>query len=540
MLSTILLLTLAVRVGALDAVAIQSFDRSHPFLSGYRPVDLKPRPERILQTEECPVCARLGTRFLPLVIPDLNINDFTCQDANEGYKEVITSNRLELLSHDVIAPCAAYQDTYEELCCEVSGVVPHYQCEKNVKTYLFEPPSSYDTSIIPRAIGPAHLYVDTLLTYWAIGEISLAQSTVELVVEITLSWNDPQLAWDLTSDNCATSTLMRASLDKQLTDIWVPEFDLINREIGVQSFAETPATVYSDGTVVWNRSGQIKAFCSFVGLRRLPYDELGCQFLFGDLTNAKIYYNAVDLGNNHKGVRFADHSQTYSEYSVVHEKTTSTISSRGVEIDFYFKRGLRHYLYLIILPTILFVFLSFGHFFFDPASGERISFVLNVLLVVVAQNIITSELLPLCQESLWLNEFTTYSMFFVLAGVFEALLFYIALGKQPKKIEKDLSVDHSARPARNNAESPDHYSVTSVEAKSDYDSSSSVDAPKSKIGIQPAFFGQRGKELRIKVLKIMIWVDFLAKFVLPISYILFLIIMFATNKNLDDDANEIS
>ena len=92
-----------------------------------------------------------------------------------------------------------------------------------MKTDLFaSSSSSYDTAVVPRASRPALLSVDTLLTYYAIGGISLAESSVQLFFEITLSWKDPRLAWELTSDNCATSILARASLDTELTEIWVP------------------------------------------------------------------------------------------------------------------------------------------------------------------------------------------------------------------------------------------------------------------------------------------------------------------------------
>jgi len=535
MLSTLLLLSLAVRIGALDAVAIRSFDRSYPFSAGHAPVDLKSRSaqEDPTHTEECPVCARLGTSFLPLAIPYPGLNELTCQvlNSNEAYKETVRN--------EVIIPCAVHQDYFEEWCCEVSSV-PHYECETNVKTDLF---ASYNTAVVPRASRAAWLSVDTLLTYYAIGKINLAESSVELFVDITLSWKDPRLAWNLTSDNCATSILERASLDTELTKIWVPSMDLLNREEGVQSFADVPAKVYYDGTVVWKRSGKIQAFCSFVGLRGLPYDELGCQFLFGDDANQKVSYNLVDLGNKHKGLLFADYAQTYSEYSILEERSVSISSVTGFAMNFYFTRARRHYIYLIIVPTILFVIISFGQFFFDPASGERISFVLNILLVVVAQTIITSDLLPLSREKLWLNELTTWSMFFVLAGVFEALLYYIAIGKQPKKIEQNLIVEKSASPTQNNAESPDYDLVSCVEAKSDYDSFSTEEVPKGKIGIgptlQPAFLGRTGKKLREKFLKIMTLIDYVAKFVIPISFILYLIIMYATKKNWDDDANSV-
>lgn len=86
MMSTILLLSLAVRASVLDAVAIQSFDRSHPFSAGHAPVDLKPRSAREdpTHTKECPICARLGTSFFPLAIPVPGSYEITCQQLNSN------------------------------------------------------------------------------------------------------------------------------------------------------------------------------------------------------------------------------------------------------------------------------------------------------------------------------------------------------------------------------------------------------------------------------------------------------------------------
>jgi len=120
--SIILLLGLAVRVVALDAVAIQSFDRSFPFLPRHAPADLKLRPERVLvENEECPICARVGTSFLPLAIPSPDspyLNEVTClyYSSNEYYKGFISTQALN--------SCAAHQDYFEEVCCEVFGSAP--------------------------------------------------------------------------------------------------------------------------------------------------------------------------------------------------------------------------------------------------------------------------------------------------------------------------------------------------------------------------------------------------------------------------------
>ena len=71
--------------------------------------------------------------------------------------------------------------------------------------------------------------------------------------------------------------------------------DLQNRDIGVQSLPDSPAQVYSDGTVVWKRGGNFKAFCSFVGLGRMPFDTTGCQLIFSDTALSNIRYNLVDF-----------------------------------------------------------------------------------------------------------------------------------------------------------------------------------------------------------------------------------------------------
>ena len=75
---------------------------------------------------------------------------------------------------------------------------------------------------------------------------------------------------------------MKASENPETTEIWVPDFDLINKNVGVREFDEKHAFVNFDGTVTWIRSGVIEAFCSFQGMSKMPYDTLGCQMFFGN------------------------------------------------------------------------------------------------------------------------------------------------------------------------------------------------------------------------------------------------------------------
>lgn len=520
----IVILSLMMHVSAFNTFAIRSTQIPFPTLAGHATVDvngmMSPQPpERILQTDEiqCPVCGRLGVPLLPLAIPFPNeAPDYTCWIANSN--EFYETAYLE----EVILPkCALHQDIYEELCCNISEPLPLYQCEENVRSNFLN--SSYSPTIVPVVGRKDVVFVDTLVQVYAISEIDLTKSVADIFANIILTWNDPRLAWDVTTDNCATSTFMRASLDAETTDIWVPPLDLQNLNEGVQSFAAAPAQVYSDGTVVWSRGGKLSAFCSFVGLRRMPFDTLGCQFLFGGPIVQPIVYNLVDGGiEKARGVQFPAYNQTYSEYMIAKGRTTSSTYGYGFTFELFFNRARRHYTYLIIVPTILFVYISFGQFFYDSASGERVAFSINALLIVVAQSIVTSGLLPLCQEVIWLNYLTVSCQFFVLAGIFEALLLYCLIKKKPQK------EDSAALVTRNDA-------IPDVD---DPDPTKKIQRVQNTIGNTYCYHSVFTK-LRYRLLTIMLWVDFAAKFVLPISFTLFLIVMFARLEKWDDDPKEV-
>ena len=96
----------------------------------------------------------------------------------------------------------------------------------------------------------------------------------------------------------------------------MPSLDLRSRASSTQYLPNSLATVTSDGTVSWHRLGPLNAICSYVGLPRMSFDELGCRFYFGDNDiNTVVSYKLADLGNNlTKGF----------QYVAVKEKTDDT------------------------------------------------------------------------------------------------------------------------------------------------------------------------------------------------------------------------
>eukprot|EP00555_Chaetoceros_dichaeta_P012004 CAMPEP_0198256736 /NCGR_PEP_ID=MMETSP1447-20131203/6561_1 /TAXON_ID=420782 /ORGANISM="Chaetoceros dichaeta, Strain CCMP1751" /LENGTH=533 /DNA_ID=CAMNT_0043943437 /DNA_START=86 /DNA_END=1687 /DNA_ORIENTATION=- len=517
-----LLVSLLIHVGAVNNLATRSVVHSPPpplLVAGNAIVDINGMlSDRILQgiddVVDCPICGRMGLPLLPYVIPfPDDYPEFTCgmANSNEIFRNVIENQYL-------LPKCAMHQSSLEEVCCDIPqspDSLSLHECEENVLNELLEP--GYRKSITPRMGREPWVSVDTLVKVYATSEISITDSTVDMFVEINLTWKDPRLAWNFTVDNCATSTFVRASLDAEVTDIWVPSLDLLNRKEGVQTFAQAPAQIYSDGTVVWIRGGKISAFCTFVGLARMPFDTLGCQFLFGDTLPRSTVYNLVDVTDGPQGVIFPPYTRTYSEYVTAKDKTTSTSDGVVFGLQIYWNRSGRQYIDLVIWPTILFVYISFGQFFYSATSGERVAFSINALLIIVAQNIISSSLLPFCEEKIWLNSLTTTCQVFVLAGIFEALFLYSLVEKKQKK------------PFDDNGEGCATYGTLTA-------SESIVAAHRvGELMRIPKFARKAWKSLRKRLLRIMLLVDSTALFLFPTAFTLYLIVMFTTLDKWDDD-----
>jgi len=242
----------------------------------------------------------------------------------------------------------------------------------------------------------------------------------------------------------------------------------------------------------------------------MPFDTIGCRVAFSDPIIGDVKYDLVDFDNGHSGVEFPKFTQTYTEYTVVKEKTISLIVGGYFVVYFYFERASRQIVYLVILPTIVFVCLSFGQFFFPSDGGGRVNYCVSMLLIVVAQGIVTSEILPRSKERIWLNWFIISSQFFVIAGTCGSLIFYCLITAKRSAMKRKGSPESSAG------------------LTDECNDSNSLDMDR--------VFNADGRRSCIdKMLYVMSRVDYLSMFALPLSYILFVIIMFLTVKNWDDN-----
>jgi len=338
----------------------------------------------------------------------------TCAERNEFYEVSQASTSNISCRYDPLF------NNYFDACC--LAPLQTYECEHNVRTLI--PPEDYDT-LVPPIIGRApnqKLDVNVRLVFDELKDISAEEGTATIGMTITLLWNDPRLEWNIDTETCANRINARAAFDGT-TSIWVPDYDLANKIEGFRSFPTTQAEIYSDGTVSWQISGSLKAFCGYKGLGAIPFDTLGCQLIFvptSRFTNDLIHYKIY----NPQNVTYTGFDAKYDDFVKVKElgEIGYTLDGIGIYYNIYFKRASKTYVQNIVIPTLLLTCLSFFSFFLDVRVGERLGFSLTIALVVVAQQILTSELTPVSSNRLWLQYFTMASFYFVLVGVIQSVI----------------------------------------------------------------------------------------------------------------------
>jgi len=489
----------------------------------------------------CHLCNSPDTRVYEDVV---GYENFTCGDLNV-YALSLLRDSEDCTSIQAIGP----------VCCEFK---PMYLCETALRSELFGDDSSYDTAVAPLGSN-RRLTVNVSMDFLHLSSVDIQTSTAEIFTWLHLVWNDPRLAYNPSSTGgCFVDSInVYASLDVETTEIWTPDYNLYNLVNGVQSMGSAKATVYPDGTVLWSRNGGIKAICSFSGLDAIPFDELGCELLWGgwtrqneidhEMLNGTFYTVNDDLWQNYMPYKLmTDRIQAYY---------TDPPYKGMIGYKFFVRRAKRFYIQKIVVPTILFTYTSFGVYNLDIRLGERFGYVISLLLVIVASDIITSSMLPTCDEHLWLDTLSLYSTFFVMFGLFETVivgyLHYLDLEdddeeeaeEEKKRIEqifkkevlsKDVKLSSFVETGSSLDNQLSSTKISSPMESDDLKSTSSTVKKTSKRSISDVFFKARKRseswqERRIRQL------DRFCIFFVTTSYTIFLIVMFATRNRSKDN-----
>lgn len=386
----------------------------------------------------------------------------------EGWKQVsgapagVGCNEVDafLAKHSITDHvCEIGRAYFEEACCD--DVESSFECESNIHDTIVDelntisPP---DPSPLENDFDfQSRDFVDVvvLLDVLHIFEIDIKSSSISLLVAIELNWYDDRLSWEPFIGGCHRVSY-RASIDAEITEIWVPEIELLNQVEGIQTLPEAHASVYFDGHVSWRRTGVLKASCALTGVEDFPFDRTGCFLEFGG-TRDPLYHRIKYVSRapefservrNPSG--FQEYRMFVNETTVTHEfEDMSGFWNEVIRFQFYFSRASKHYVTGFILLYILFTYLSFGMFLVDYNMGERLGYGSSILFVIVAQDITMSEITPITNDVLWIYKLSFGSKIFVVTGIIQSLVvLYIFSYHDPEEDNReDISpTDEEIRP----------------------------------------------------------------------------------------------
>jgi hypothetical protein len=267
----------------------------------------------------------------------------------------------------------------------------------------------------PPSTGPTQ--VKTGLYYIDISDIDAAAETFSATAYLVLEWNDPRLKFQPKDENSV-------KLYKP-DEIWTPAVEVINA--GKIEDQQPPlCTVAPDGTVFYYRR-VVAMLNTQMDLRRFPFDRQQLQFII----ETSSRYGSDDLvfitDPVQSGLAKDIVSRGWS-YSPLSSKVVAQPFARTDQtysrliFSFEAKRNSGYYLTKIILPTAVFVLLTWSIFFMqvhDVQTSLIIS--ITILLTAVAFGNVTDSLLPKVGYRTWLDIFQMGSFLFIVSTIVEAI-----------------------------------------------------------------------------------------------------------------------
>mmetsp|Transcript_22516 Transcript_22516/g.48942 ORF Transcript_22516/g.48942 Transcript_22516/m.48942 type:complete len:408 (-) Transcript_22516:1144-2367(-) len=300
--------------------------------------------ENEIPANGCFICE--GNTFFPDKVPNQNIlldapyGNATCQVWQNHILPVLTPDGENCRSDYF------YRDLYVS-CCSLA--IPRYQCEENVHNFLSSN-ENYNIAVPPIVSHDKPLIVITDVIFEKADQIDVMSGRATIQITVTLKWKDPRLSWTIDSETtCADYIDLWTGYTNQDTLIWVPDIDLLNQVEGFQQFSKSLARVSADGSVEWLVFGMITASCSFKGLANIPFDVLGCQFIFGPRarSNANMIHYQFP---NEQDINVGRNDLKYKEFMAVPELFEKGYTwyyhkeyGQAMYYNFYFRRATNFY-----------------------------------------------------------------------------------------------------------------------------------------------------------------------------------------------------
>ncbi|XP_067019146.1 neuronal acetylcholine receptor subunit alpha-10-like isoform X3 [Acropora muricata] len=215
------------------------------------------------------------------------------------------------------------------------------------------------------------------------------------------------------------------------SQIWQPDIVLYNNVFeefdGRMDNVKTRVRVHNDGHCYWAAPFVFKTSCRF-DVRDFPYDKQRCKLKFGSW---QFHSKQLDLFRKQENAPVAKDRVDNGEWKVTGIKIDKNVIKydccpNDLYPDITFVINLQRrslfYTYHLVIPNFIITLLAFFSFYIPVECGERLSFVITVLLSMTVFLLLVAESIPPTSEAV-----PVIGMFFT-SSIIEVALALIATG----------------------------------------------------------------------------------------------------------------
>ena len=195
-------------------------------------------------------------------------------------------------------------------------------------------------------------------------------------------------------------------LNVEASEIWKPDIVLYNNAEetyggGTEKY-KTLVSLYPDGTHTWFAPTTFKSGCK-INVADFPFDTQYCKMKFGSWSydssklNLSRHYAPL-ISQQYLNSSIWDILDILVAYKAVKYHCCPNLY-QDLTFTFIFKRHPLYYVFNVIAPCIVLVSMVLFSFWLPPASGERLSLMITVLLSLAVFLQFLSDTLPRNSDS---------------------------------------------------------------------------------------------------------------------------------------------
>ncbi|CAL8321838.1 unnamed protein product [Merluccius merluccius] len=273
-----------------------------------------------------------------------------------------------------------------------------------------------------KVVRPVHHFKDPVVVTVGLQLIQLisvdeVNQIVNSNVRLKQQWKDVNLQWN--PDDYGGIKKIRVPS----TDIWRPDLVLYNNADGDFAIVqETKVLLEHTGMITWNPPAIFRSYCEIIVLH-FPFDLQNCSMKLGTWTNdgTLVVINPdsdrPDLSNFMESGEWVMKDYRSWKHWVYYACCPDT-PYLDITYHFLMLRLPLYFIVNVIIPCMLFSFLTGLVFYLPTDSGEKMTLSISVLLSLTVFLLVIVELIPSTSSAVPLiGKYMLFTMVFVIASI---------------------------------------------------------------------------------------------------------------------------